>query len=143
MKAKNYQLAVITAAVNAGFEFDMDDSMADVEMQAQDYLLENEPYGHVFEHIELSGHGMSQNYSWADEDSDYSTQMSGEIFGFGENRAEDEVYFHREENGTFTPVNWFDIPNEFEKEERRQYIFVFDKQVRSDGKIAWLYDYMA
>lgn len=142
MKTKNYFISVLAAAVNDGFEPEMDETLEDVVMKAEDYLLENEPYGHVFENIDFSGHDLHQNYSWADDDSGYQTQVSGEIFTFGHNKAEDEVYFRKEDDGTMVAVNWYDIPNEFEREERKKYIFVFDKQVRSDGKIAWLYDYM-
>ena len=139
---KNYFISVLAAAVNDGFEPEMDETLEDVVMKAEDYLLENEPYGHEFEQVDMDGHGMSQNYSWADDESDYTTQVSGEIFTFGHNKAEDDVYFRKEDDGTMVAVNWYDIPNEFEREERKRYIFVFDKQVRSDGKIAWLYDYM-
>lgn len=140
---KNYFISVLAAAVNDGFEPEMDETLEDVVMKAEEYLLENEPYGHVFEQVDFSGHDMSQNYAWADEETDYSTQVSGEIFTFGHNKAEDEVYFrHDWEKDEFVAVNWYDIPNEFEREERKKYVFVFDKQVRSDGKIAWLYDCM-
>lgn len=139
---KNYFISVLAAAVNEGFEPEMDETLEDVVMKAEEYLLENEPYGHEFENIDFSGHGMQQNYSWADDETDYTTQVSGEIFTFGHSKAEDEVYFRKEDDGTMVAVNWYDIPNEFEREERKKYIFVFDKQVRSDGKIAWLYDYM-
>lgn len=144
MKKKNYFIGVLSAAVEDGFEFNMTDSMEDVVMAAEDYLQENEPYGHVFEQVGLSGHGMSQNYSWVDDESGKEVQMSGEIFTFPQSKADKEVYFHHDqEKDEFTAVNWFDIPDEYHKEERKHYIFVFDKQVRSDGKIAWLYDGMA
>lgn len=139
---KNYFLGVLNAAVNDGFEFDMTDSMEDVVMQAEEYLFENEPYGHVFENVGMNGHGMSQNYCWVDDESDHTIQMSGEIFDFADYKAEQDIYFRLEENGDFTHVNWFEIPNEFEKEERKKYVYVFDKQVKANGKIAWLYDYM-
>ena len=144
MKKKNYFIGVLSAAVEAGFELDMNDRMDDIVMEAEDYLLENEPYGHVFEQVDLGGHGMSQGYTWVDEESGKEVQMSGEIFTFAHYKADAEVYFHLDwEKNEFTPVNWFDIPDEYHMDERKHYVFVFDKQVKSDGKIAWLYDGMA
>ena len=134
MKAKHL-LAIINAAVQDGFEFDTTDSMEEVWQQAEDYLLENEPYGHLFVQCDLSGHGMSQGYTFVDVDG-YDITSSGEIFDFGHANKEDEVYFRMKGND-FEPVNWFEIPDD---ENRRDFIFVYDKVVCADGKIAYLYD---
>ena len=143
MKTKKYYfISVLAAAVNDGFEPEMDETLEDVVIKAEDYLLENEPYGHVFEQVDLSGHGMSQNYVWVDEETGKEVQTSGEIFDFGHCKAEDDIYFRKEDDGKMTPVSWYEIPDEYHMDERKRYIFVFDRQVRSDGKIAWLYDYM-
>lgn len=140
MKTKNYFISVLAAAVNEGFEPEMDETLEDVVMKAEEYLLENEPYGHVFEQVNLGGYSpMNQGYSWVDDESDHDVQMSGEIFDFGHSKEEDEVYFRKEEDGTMVAVNWFDIPD---GDDRKQYVFVFDKQVKANGKIAWLYDCM-
>lgn len=139
MKAKHI-LAIINAAVQDGFEFDLSDSMEEVGIQAEDYLLENEPYGHLFVQCDLSGHSMSQGYTFVDEDG-YGMTSSGEIFDFGHYKKDDEVYFHMQGND-FVPVNWFDIPAP-EDDRRRDFVFVYDKVVCADGKIAYLYDHLA
>lgn len=137
MKTKHI-LAIINAAVQDGFEFDTTDSMEEVWQQAEDYLLENEPYGHLFVQCDLSGHGMSQGYTFVDVDG-YAITSSGEIFDFGHANKDDEVYFRMKGND-FEPVNWFEIPDD---ESRRDFIFVYDKVVCADGKIAYLYDKFA
>lgn len=138
---KNYQLSVITAATEAGFTFDMDDTMQEIWDAADNFLSEKEPYGHVFEQVDLNGPDYSQHYSWADDESDYTTDAGGEIITTnGQYTADEKVYYHREEDGTFTPVNWFDLPDEGD-EKRREYIFVFAYHVKANGKVAYLYDY--
>lgn len=137
MKAKHI-LAIINAAVQDGFEFDLSDSMEEVGIQAEDYLLENEPYGHLFVQCDLSGHGMSQGYTFVDVDG-YDITSSGEIFDFSHAKKDDEVYFQKRGND-FEPVNWFEIPDD---ENRKDFIFVYDKVVCADGKIAYLYDNFA
>lgn len=137
MKTKHI-LSVINAAVANGFELDPADSLEDIWQQAEETMLENEPNGRVFVQCALGGHGMSQNYTFTDDDG-YSVGMTGEIFDFPKAKADDEVYF-RKEGGAFTPVAWYEIPD---GEERKDYVFVFDKQVRSDGAVAYLYDHLA
>ena len=137
MKTKHI-LSIINAAVQDGFEFDPSDSMEDVSIQAEDYLLENEPYGHLFVQCDLSGHGMSQGYTCVDEDG-YDITSSGEIFDFRHAKKDDEVYFQMKGND-FEPVDWFEIPDD---ESRRDFVFVYDKVVCADGKIAYLYDNFA
>ena len=140
MAKKNYFLNIIQAAVaNNDFEFDPEDSIIDVFTAAEESLLEN-PVGKKFVRTELNGHGMSQSYTFWDEDSDYHTTMSGEIFDFGHYKAESEVYFREVGDDEFEPVSWFEIPSPGEP-GRDKYIFVFDVEVLSDGRIAYLYDY--
>lgn len=139
MKAKHI-LAIINAATQDGFEFDPSDTMEEIWQQAEDYLLENEPYGHLFVQCDLSCHGMSQGYTFVDVDG-YGITSSGEIFDFGHAKKDDEVYFQMKGND-FEPVNWFDIPAP-EDERRRDFVFVYDKVVCADGKIAYLYDNFA
>lgn len=130
-------LSVIKSAVENGFEFDPTDTFEEVWEQAEDWLRENEPNGHQFIQCDFHAHGMSQNYLFIDEDG-YETDMTGEIFDFPKARAEKEVYF-KKDGDTFTPVNWFDIPDESE-EGREDYVFVYDYIVCHDGIIAYLYD---
>lgn len=137
MKAKHI-LAIINAATQDGFEFDPSDTMEEIWQQAEDYLLENEPYGHLFVQCDLSGHGMSQYYCFVDIDG-HSSEVSGEIFDFPKAKKEDEIYF-RKDGEKFIPVNWFEIPRD---ENRKDFIFVYDKVVCADGKIAYLYDNFA
>lgn len=139
MKA-NHILAVINAAAQNGFEFDPSDTMEEIWQQAEETLLENEPMGHQFIQCVLSGHGMSQSYTFIDEDGTDIT-MSGEIFTFHKAKEEDDVYFEKK-GDEFIPVNWFDIPDEYDS-NRKNFVFVFDKVVCSDGTIAYLYDHMA
>ena len=130
---------MLSAAVSKGFEFETDDPFINIATDAECWLTENEPYGHDFERIELECSGGNQYYTWADENSGSVKNMSGEIFDF--NTHQDGVFFHEEIGGDFTPVKWFDVP--MEGIERKRYIFVFAKEVRSDGKVAYLYDYFA
>ena len=136
----NHILSVINAAVQNGFEFDPSDSMEEIWQQAEETLLENEPMGHQFIQCDLHGHGMSQGYTFIDEDGTGSI-MSGEIFTFPKAKEEDGVYFEKT-GDDFKAVNWFDIPDEYD-ENRKNFIFVYDKVVCSDGIIAYLYDHMA
>ncbi len=136
----NHILSIINAAVQNGFEFDPSDSMEEIWQQAEETLLENEPMGHQFIQCDLNIHGMNQSYTFIDEDGTGGT-MSGEIFTFPKAKEEDDVYFEKKGND-FTAVNWFDIPNEHD-ENRKNFVFVYDKVVCSDGTIAYLYDYMA
>lgn len=133
----NYFIGVINAAVSKGFEFETDEPFINVATDAEAWLIDNEPYGHDFERIELECSGSSQYYTWLDEGSGSVKNMSGEIFDF--NTHQDGVFFHEEVGGDFTPVKWFDVP--MEGVERKRYIFVFAKEVRSDGTVAYLYDY--
>lgn len=140
MAKKNYLLGVIqSAVVNNDFDFNPDDSIIDVFTAAEENLLDS-PVGIKFVRTELDGHGMSQSYTFWDEDSDYHTTMSGEIFDFGHYKAESDVYFRKVGDGKFKHVDWLEVPSPGEA-DRDKYIFVFDKKVLSDGRIAYLYDY--
>lgn len=143
MAKKNYYLEVIQqAVVNNDFEFDANDSIMEVFQQAFDSLMEN-PTGQQFIHTDLDCHGMTQNYTFYDEVTDFENHVSGEVFDFcWHYKADDEVLFHEVRPGEFEPVNWFDVPMEGE-EGRNDYIFVFDREILSDGRVAYLYDYFA
>lgn len=139
MKKKNFLLEVIQAAVvNNGFEFDMEDSMLDIFSKAEESLLDS-PAGYDFVRTELWGHGMKQGYTFTDDATGFSKTMNGEIFDFGKKKAEDNVYFRADGKGGFDAINWFDLPEEGDC--RRQYIFVFAREVQSNGRVAMLYDY--
>ena len=133
-------LSVINAAVNNGFEFDITDSMEEIWHQAEEVLLENEPEGHRFVHCHLGGHGMSQYYNFVEADGT-EHDCTGDIFDFPKLKTDDEVYF-KKDGETFTPCNWFDVPNDDDK-DYANYVFVFDKVVCADGSVAYLYDHMA
>lgn len=148
MAKKNYQLEIIQQAiVTNDFKFDPEESITEVFQQAYDSLVEN-PVGHVFVCAELRGHGMRQGYTFCDDATDYANTVSGEIFDFGHYGKDNGVYFHQrrfrgnsiQTEEDFEPVAWYDIPNEGD-EKRKEYIFVFDTQLMSDGKLAMLYDY--
>jgi hypothetical protein len=143
MAKKNYYLEVIQqAVVNNDFEFDANNSIMEVFQQAFDSLMEN-PTGQQFIHTDLDCHGMTQNYTFYDEVTDFENHVSGEVFDFRWHyKADDEVLFHEVRPGEFEPVNWFDVPMEGE-EGRNDYIFVFDREILSDGRVAYLYDYFA
>lgn len=127
---------VVRTAIENGFEVDFNDDMEQILVDAEEFILENcKVEGRVF--CELHTHGTSQYYNFIDEDGS-ERNCSGEIFDFLKYKEKDEVYFRIEENGNFTPVNWFDIPNE--GEERENYVFVYDRIVDCKGKLIELYD---
>lgn len=144
MAKKNYYLEVIQSAiVNNDFEFDaQNSSIMEVFQQAYDSLMEN-PTGRQFIHTELDCHGTTQNYTFYDEETGFQNLVSGEVFDFlWHYKADDEVLFHEVRPGEFEPVDWFDVPMDGE-EGRNDYIFVFDREILSDGSVAYLYDYFA
>ena len=135
MSANNYYLGIIKAAVSMGFDFDLDDTILEVYEQAWNKLMKDKPYGYEFQHVEYKCHSRGVLYTFYDPDTDFIIEIdSSEIFDFEDH---EECYF-REEDGAFTPVSWYEIPD---GDERRNYIFVFDYEVLSNGKIAYLYDY--
>lgn len=137
----NYYLEVIRAAiVYNGFEFNPEDSVMDIFQRAYDNLMDK-PAGKTFIRTDLNGHGMSQSYTFYDSDTEFSNLISGDIFDFNWHyKAKDEVLFREKGNGEFEPVDWFEIPMDGEP-DRDKYVFVFDKQILSDGNIAYLYDH--
>ena len=143
MEKRNYYLEVIQQAViNNDFEFDAEDSIMEVFQQAYDSLMEN-PTGLQFIQTELDCHGMLQNYVFYDEETGFQNNVTGEVFDFrGHYKTEDEVYYREVGNGEFEPVNWFDVPMDGE-DGREKYIFVFAKEILSNGNMAYLYDYLA
>jgi len=138
MKTIKHILSVINIAVNNGLEIDITDSIEDIFQQAEEELLENEPEGSEMIHCILNEHGMNQYYNFVEADGT-EHDCNGEIFDFPKAKAEDDVYY-KKEGDAYTPCNWFDIPD---GEERKNYIFVYDKVVCSNGVVAHLYDYMA
>lgn len=139
-KLTNDQLAMmlLQSAMEQGFELEMNETIEQNMLLAEEYLLENVEAD--FEQCELTTSGYSQNYYFCDEFGK-DAEVSGEIFDFGRYKAESEVYYHVENDGEFKPVDWFKIP--MEGEERKEYIFVFDKFVSANGKVYKLYDHLA
>lgn len=138
----NYLINVIQAAVKDGMELDPETTIAEAWQQAEDYLLENEPYGIWYEHHNLEGHGMAQSYTWHDEASGAVKTMTGEIFNFPKAKKEDRVYFKRTPMGEepYEAVSWYDIPEKENWQLSDCYIAVYAKEVRSDGKVIYIYD---
>lgn len=139
-KLTNDQLAMmlLQSAMEQGFELEMNETIEQNMLLAEEYLLENVEAD--FEQCELTTSGYSQNYYFCDEFGK-DAEVSGDIFDFAKYKADSEVYYHIENNGEFKPVNWFEIPMEGEK--RKEYIFVFDKFVSANGKVYKLYDHLA
>ncbi len=115
-------------AIEEGFKWDRK-MYADNFVDAENHLIEN--CEHELEYNPLNGGGCDQNYTYVDK------TVSGQIFDFANYKAEKKVYFHENNNGTFTPVDWFEIPSD--GEERKEYIFVYDTIVY-DGRVLDLYD---
>ena len=138
MKTNDYHLSIILAAVNAGFDYDPEDSLLDIFSQADDFILENEPYGTEFVHTDFDSHGNNQSYTFLDEESGYTQDVTGEIFDFS--YRSDDSYFRRNPDGTLTSVEWYDVP--LDGQERKDYAFVFARHSLSNGKVALLYDYL-
>ena len=136
-----YATAIIRIAVEEGFEPDENDSFDTIASDAANYLLKEEPCGHEFVHCPFSWHGYMQGYGFVDE-SGYEIEASGEIFDFSHHwRKEDETLYLKE-GDNYTPVNWYDIPDP-DDESRENYIYVYDYQPMSNGKVAWLYDHFS
>lgn len=131
-----YFTAILKVAVDNGFEFDFYDTIDEVQENAEDYILENEPCGTEFVECELEL-GYNQSYSFADECGKYRV-CTGDIFNPYHHYSKDDDILFRKENNHFEAVAWYDIPD---GEERKNYIFVYDKVVMSNGKVALLYDH--
>ena len=126
----------------AGFDKDVERCANDIIQNESDKLIakcENP----TFEQCDLE---RGQWYCFVDENNQQH-DCSGDIFDFGHHyKAKDEVFFHREDDGTFTPINWFDIPmwsntDEEKVQYRKNCIFVFDTIVTSNCEVVRLYDY--
>ena len=134
----NYFLGIINAAVSQGFEFDPEDSFMEIYEQACNELMEYESCGSEFVQADLDSYGNTQAYTFIDPDTGHNETVSGEIFDF--TTKSDAVYYRREEDGSFTPLKWFEVPAQ--GEDRSNYIFVYAKEILSNGKIAYMYDYL-
>lgn len=132
-----YLTAILAAAVENGFEFDTADTIEEVQVNAENYILENEPCGSEFVECELSTSGYSQSYSFVDE-CGMCRVCSGDIFDFSHHYSKDSDILFRKDKDHFEAVAWYDIPD---GEDRENYIFVYDKVVMSNGKVALLYDH--
>ena len=133
-----YFTAILNIAAENGFEFDTADTIEEVQVNAENYILENEPCGSEFVECELSTSGYNQSYSFVDE-CGMSRVCSGDIFDFSHHYSKDSDILFRKDNDHFEAVAWFDLPDG--GEERENYIFVYDKVVMSNGKVALLYDH--
>lgn len=118
----------LAAAIDEGYEYNHNLDFDDNAVDAENFLIHNEDVEKTFVHCNLTPNG----YSYKNH------VVSGDIFDFGHFRAENKVYFQEEEDGSFTPVDWFEVPAPGE-EGRENYIFVFDTIVY-DGEVLMLYD---
>ena len=131
-KKLQHMVKMIAGAVEIGFTFDECDSVEEVFAQAIEYIEDNG--SEVMTQCDFD----NQRYVFVDVDG-FGGSCSGEIFDFTRHyKASDEKLFKHEDDGSFTPVNWYDIP---EGENRENYIFVFDRVACIDGTVAVLYDY--
>lgn len=128
---------VVKRAISEGYEVDEHQDLETIICDAENHIFSNcKP--DTMEQCDLKTHGTSQYYYFIDKDGQ-KYDSTGDIFDFAKYKADKGVYFKREENGTFTPVNWFDIP--MEGEERCDYVFVFDTIIDCEGQVVSLYDY--
>lgn len=137
MKKYLYLLSVIRAGVAEGLEVNPEDSLMIIYQQAWDYIMEYEPYGIEFVQTDFSASGHTQSYIFLDEETGYNNLVSGDIFDFC---CKSDSVFFKKEAGQMLPVKWFDVPGEGDP-HRKEYVFVFAKEVLSNGKIAYLYDH--
>ena len=135
METKDYNLSIITAAVAAGFEYDFRDPLIEIEDAAENFLLEDEPYGKEFVRTDFDESGNGSSYTFLDEGTGFTRDIFGEVFDFGHG----DHYYHRKPDGPLEPVDWFDVPAE--GPERKDYAFVFAKHPLSNGKVAYLFDF--
>lgn len=119
----------LAKAIEEGYEYNCKRGFDENIQEAEYFLIDN--CEGEFEFCELGNNG----YSYGDY------VCSGEIFDFGHYSANKKVYFRKNEDGSFTPVDWFEVPSHGE-EGRSNYIFVFDTIVY-DGEVLKLYDVFA
>lgn len=134
-----YATAVIRIAAENGLEIDETETFESIFTDADNFIRNEEPLGHEFVQLDFSSHGYNQGYTFADECGYFNT-VSGDIFDFSYHYKKEDNRLFRKDGDTFTPVAWYDIPDD---EERENYVFVFDYQTMSNGKLAYLYDYFA
>lgn len=120
----------LQSAINSGFSLNGRTDFDVLVVDAENFLCDM--FDGEFEYCELGNHGYSYgNYT-----------VSGEIFNFdAKYMAKDKVFFRKEEDGSFMPVDWFEVPSPKE-EGRSSYVFVFDKIVY-DGEVLRLYDHFS
>ena len=133
----NYRLNIIVAAVKEGFEIDIDESFSNVFDAAYNFLMDNAT-DIKFLHVHFYAKGHNQSYTFVDDATGMIKDCCGELFDFATH--ENNVFFHENEEGMLVPVKWFDVP--IEGEARKKYMFVFDKEILSDGTVVNLYDYL-
>ena len=133
-----YFQGIVSAASENGMESCPDEPFEARLSRAALYLREREPLGHVFIHVELSDDDGVEEYTFSDPVTGFPMSTRGN-FRDAYGKA-DDVYFVREKDGSFSPVSWRDIPAC--QDARKDYIFVFNKEVLGDGRIAYLYDYL-
>lgn len=119
-----------------GFEFDEADSMEEIYINAQDYIVENGETEMTWN--EFDRHG--QSYHFCDTDG-LTYYASGEIFDFCYHYKASDGKLYRREGDNFVAVNWYDVPTE--GKERENYLFVYGRVACADGKVAALFDYFA
>ena len=129
---------VVSRAISEGYEVDEHEELENILFDAENYIFANcNP--DTMEQCNLQSNGRSQYYYFIDKDGS-EHNSTGDIFDFPRYKTEKEVYFKREEDGKFTPVDWFDIPMDGE-DGRSDYLFVFDTIIDCEGNIVALYDY--
>lgn len=117
----------LVLALTDGYKYNNRISLDDNAIEAENWFIEHNVA--TMTYCELYN-GQNQNYTYGDK------TVSGEIFDFGKYDAEAAIYFRANEDGTFTPVSWYDIPND---EGRKNFVFVFAAIVY-EGKVLKLYD---
>ena len=135
-KKLQHILMLISSAVKLGFEFDETDSMEEIYINAQDYIVENGEEEMTWNEFDRAG----QSYNFCDADG-FMYNASGEIFDFGYHYKASDCKLFRREGDNFVAVNWYDVPTE--GKERENYLFVYDRVACADGKVAALFDYFA
>lgn len=126
MNSIHWQLNV-AKAIEEGYHYNKSLGFNNV-VEAENYLIDKiQP---SFQYCELRCSGYNQSYQYKDK------IVSGQIFDFGHYEAEKEVYFRVDDDGNFTPVDWFEVPD---GEERHQYVYVYDTIVY-DGEVIRLFD---
>ena len=123
-------LELFEYAESIGWDYDSEESMSELIISAQEYILEETSDDDV-EFIQVDFHtGRSQNYFFAGLDNFIEIETSGDIFDFTAHYTDKDRKLFKLDNGNFIPVSWYEIPK-FGEDDRSDYIFVFDKVVLS------------